>query len=161
MNALEKLEDWTHGLGGYYSLNALENMRLFLISEDDKRKADACKFVKDAFDKFLEDAKSSGKIKRYQVEIVDLSKGEPQERFGDGYGPFWEKVYSSSESRNNWKKEGFIFIPIFHNADNYHYLAENLFDRASPGMFSVMEKSYLGVSNPSKRNCHTAIRLDK
>ncbi len=127
------------------------DLQLFLISESEDIRKKGCEFTKVVLEEILNQAKSARKIKKQEVSIVDLNQEKELLTGLYEYAPFWQRM---------GKQKGRVFIPIFHNADQYTNLAQMLFDHQKPGVLSVSKEGYYQVLNPSKRECFDKIYLD-
>jgi len=134
----------------FYSGNKPEDLRIFLISESEEIRRDACDFTKRALEELLESSKSSGEIQEYEVQVINLAQ-ETDKSYTDYCSKFWERMGN---------KEGIVFIPLFHNADSFQELPQLAFDNLKPGIFSVSREGYDSVVNISKRNCFYAFIVD-
>jgi len=128
---------------------SFERPWLFVIAQDEKKRLEGCSAVKRELELGLEESKSAGKIKEYDVRISDLKGKVP--KMDLEFDILWRTI---------GKNKGKLFIPIFHNADDWSFLPQMAFDDEIPGIFSVSNQGYSRVINSSKRDCYHTLRLN-
>jgi hypothetical protein len=129
-----------------------EDIKLFIRGNDPEKRQKACFAVKGLLEKMLESTRAEGKIKEYEVKVIDLlTENHPEITQRFTFTPFWERIGN---------KKGQVFIPILHNAGNYPDLPQLFFDRVVPGIFSLTKDEYQSVTNRSKRDCYDILEID-
>lgn len=125
-----------------------ENLKLLLVSSDERKRLAACEFVKEVLEEKFEEEKSQGNLKEYEVSVIDISSKKRDFPF----------EYNSIFERSGIH-DGRLFVPIYHNADNHLDLPQIIFDKCNkPGILSYTPDAYWNIINYSKRGCY--IRLN-
>ena|SRR3989344_5893238 len=139
-----KISKFKFWLWTIYDIKHLQELKVFLMGETQEKRLTLCHKVKKEIVELLEASKNERSIQEYRVKIIDLSK--------ENKGSYRYELgsYDAIIGNNN----GRIFVPIFHNADDYHHLPQASFDRSLPGIFSLSSKGWEDVHNPSKRDCY-------
>lgn len=123
------------------------NLKLLLVSDDEDKRLEACKYFKELLKEKLDEEKKQGNLKKYGIKIIDIND---KDAIYDDYN-FWDNV-GIVESK--------LFIPIFHNADKHPYLPQFIFDGNKPEILSYSEDGWNNIINYSKRNSYRTLRPD-
>jgi hypothetical protein len=51
-----------------------DNLKLLLVSSDERKRLAACEFVKEVLEEKLEEERPQGKLQEYEVAVIDISK---------------------------------------------------------------------------------------
>lgn len=124
-----------------------QDLKIILVSLDELRRLEACKFFQGLLEEKLEEEKSQGNLQKYEVSVIDISNEDPY---------FFEYSDTFKRTGNN---NGSLFLPIYHNADNHPDLPQRLFDRLKPGILSYSPEGFHKIVNYSKRNCYRRLNV--
>lgn len=126
-----------------------DNLKLLLVSSDERKRLAACEFVKEVLEEKLEEERTQGNLQEYEVKIIDMNKVNPRV-FLEGYPEFFER---------SGIHDGKFFVPIYHNADNHINLSQFAFDRLKPAILSYTPDGFWNIVNSSKRDCYRRLNV--
>jgi hypothetical protein len=125
-----------------------ENLKILLVSSDERKRLAACEFVKEVLEEKLKDEKSQGNLQEYEVAIIDIAHEKSD--FPFEYIGIFER---------SGIHDGRLFIPIYHNADKHRDLPQIVFDGLKPGILSYTPEGFWNIVNYSKRNCYRRLNV--
>ncbi|MBP7708184.1 hypothetical protein KA107_00740 [Candidatus Pacearchaeota archaeon] len=129
--------------------------KLFLIGETEEKRMALVVGVKKVLEEMLDEAKQKKELEYTGVQVFDLSLGDRKE-MSDLIE--YQILPKSGKVPISGRMQHGVYIPIFHNSDRFPELPQCTWDDHKPGIFSLTQKGYLKVFNPSKRECFDILR---